>query len=197
MKQLLFLFISLLFIGCSQEVPPVKQYRLSVEIPEVPVKSSICKDRSLKILSPSATYEYTTNKFYYVQGLEEATYTQSNWARIPVNDIYYLILNNIRKSAIFNTVENYTSIVKGDLNLEIEIQNFKQYFSKNADESYVIVNITLTLINKKHFKVISQQNFYKKVPTPSADAKGGVEAFNKALKELIPEMIDWLDGSCQ
>ncbi len=197
MKQLLFLCMSLLFIGCSQEVPPVKRYRLEVQIPKVQLKKSYCEQKSLKILFPSSTYEYTTNDFYYVQGDEEGIYTQSNWVRTPANDIYYLILKNIRKSGIFHTVESYSSVAKGDLNLEIEIEDFKQYFSKDAKRSYVVVDLTLTLIDKKNYQVVAQQSFYNKILTTSADAQGGVVALSRSLEFLLPQMIKWLGENCK
>ncbi|NPA65588.1 MAG: hypothetical protein GXO11_01765 [Epsilonproteobacteria bacterium] len=197
MKYIMSLIIALLFIGCSQEVPPTKKYILDIEIPKNVNNKFTCKEKSLKILSPYASYEYTTNNLYYVLDSQEGSYTQSAWAKAPATEIYALLLKNIRKSAIFATVENYTSISQGDINLEIDIQNFKQYFSSDEKHSYVIADITLSMVDKKTFTIIAQKNFYKKVITDSADAKGGVEALNKALAELLPEMIQWIGNSCR
>ena len=196
MKQIFFLIVGLFFIGCSQQVSPVKQYRLDVVVQNQSLQKFTCKQKSVKILFPTSTYEYTTNKFFYVQGLEEGSYIQSSWARTPVSEIYLLLLKNLRQSGAFKTVQNYVSVAHGDLNLEVDIQNFKQYFSKDAKSSYVVADITLTLIDKKSYQVMAQKNFYKKLQTSSADAKGGVEAFNKVLEMLLPDMIKWIGGSC-
>ena len=191
-----FAFIS---FGCSvKSMPPVTEFALITEQKSFDVSSKKCSQKSLKVLEPFGSNKYTINELYYVVlPYEENSYTQSSWIEPVSTMLYNEILKAIRESALFGNVANYSSVAKGEYILEIEINDFKQYFTPDMQHSYVVSDITFTLVRSSNFVPIAQKEIYKKIKTSSLDAKGGVEALNRAQQETIQEMISWLDRTCQ
>jgi cholesterol transport system auxiliary component len=186
------------FMGCSvKKVPPIDLYTLSV--PDVAAeRTTTCTTKTLKVLTPFSAYEYTTNQLYFViDDLEEGTYQNSKWSRSIAESIYDGVIRTVRKSGYFKSVENYTSVARSDYDLEIEISDFKQYFSKDKNSSHVILDVTFTLVERKNYIPVAQKHIHITVPATTPDAKGGVVAFNKANKKMLDALLAWLGGACQ
>ena len=196
-KNIFVLVIMVLFFGCATKTPPVQKYTIETAPNIKAVKNSTCKTKTLKILEPYSSDEYLLNELHYVVGENEQNrYNYSAWSVPLVNKIYILLLGSLRKARIYKTVLPFSSVASSDEVLEVEIDNAKQYYNKELTSSYVVVDITLSLIDKKTYTIKSQKRFYKKVATMSLDAKGGVEALSKAFDELLVEMIKWSKEQC-
>jgi cholesterol transport system auxiliary component len=202
MKFLYGIFLVSIFVfeGCSVKThPPVNQYTLSsLHVTKKTTHTSSCSDKSIKVLSPFAAYEYTTNDMnFVVDGLEEGKYQQSAWSRTIAESVYDGIIRTIRSNKLFKSVENYTSVARSDYDLEVEISDFKQYFSKDLQSSNVVVAVTFTLVERENYGIVEQKQIYLKIPAKTPDAKGGVEALNEANVKMLEEMFQWLDGVCK
>ena len=191
--------VAFLGSGCSvKSTPPITEFALIGDHGGFEVSSKACTESTIKILEPFGSNKYTINDLYYVVlPYEENSYTQSTWIEPVATMLYNEILKAVRESGLFGNVSNYSSVARGDYILEIEINDFKQYFSHDQKESYAVSHITFTLVRSDGFIPIAQQEIYKKIKTNSLDAKGGVEALNRAQRETIKELITWLDGICQ
>ena len=186
--------------GSTKGVNPKDEYTIVLELPKrvTSSKASGCKESSLKILEPFGAYEYTIDGlFYVVLPNKQDRYTLSSWTESVSSMVYREILQALKQSRLFKSVSNYSSIAKSSYILEMEINNFKQYCTKDLKKSYVAIDLTFTLIDAKNFKVIAQKEFIKQRQSRSNDAKGGVEALNSAFGELVPEVIAWLEGVCR
>ena len=199
MRVSLIIGVFFLLMGCSiKKVPAVSEYTLEPDPTIAKVDESGCKEENLKILEPFGGSEYATNDLYYVVlPYEQNKYTQSAWYASVSSKIYESLLQSLKKSALFGGVSNYASIAKDGLVLEVQINDFKQYFSEDETESYIVSDITFTLVDAKTFSIISQKQIRKKIPTQSLDAKGGVEALNEALTQTLQEVIAWLRERCR
>ena len=204
MKKIFFtlLGITLLFGGCSiKSSPPIDEYTIVLQqnaYKHLQHTKKSCSDKSLKLLEPFGSYEYTTTDLHYVLlPNQENHYNLSVWSQSIAGTLYAEILNAISKSKIFGSVANYSSVAKNDYILEMEINDFKQYFSPDLKHSYVVADLTFTLIEAKRFKIVAQKEFIRKIETKSLDAKGGVEALNEVFNEIVPEVLTWLGGVCQ
>lgn len=187
--------------GCSiKSAPPPDEYTVVLQklSPQKTSVSGVCHDKSLKVLEPFGANEYSTNDLHYVVlPNEENRYNLSSWSQPLSSTLYREMLRMIEKSKIFRSVANYTSVAKSDYILEMEINDFKQYFSSDMKHSYVVADITLTLIESKRFSIIAQKEFVQKIDTATLDAKGGVNALNAAFATIASDALVWLGGVCR
>ncbi len=203
MKKLLFVLVGIgvFFGGCSiKSSPPVDEYTIVLKADQVKEaeRSSKFKSKSVKLLEPFGAYAYTTNDLHYVVlPNQENRYNLSTWSQSVAGTLYGEVLRAVAKSGLFGSVANYSSVAKSDYILEMEINDFKQYFSSDLKHSYVMADLTFTLIETEHFRIVAQKEFVKKIDTKSLDAKGGVNALNDAFNEIVPEVLAWLSGVCR
>ena len=203
MKKLLFVLVGIVvfFGGCSiKSSPPVDEYTIVLQAGQIePAEpAGKCRSKSVKLLEPFGAYAYTTNDLrYVVLPNEENRYNLSAWSQSVAGTLYEELLRAVAKSGLFGSVANYSSVAKSDYILEMEINDFKQYFSSDLKHSYVVADLTFTLIETKHFKIVAQKEFVKKIETKSLDAKGGVDALNEAFNGIVPEVLAWLKGVCR
>lgn len=190
--------VTILFFGCSfKELPPVDEYRIVLQNPIFNTEAKGCQTGTLKVLEPYSTREFALRDMHYViLPFEENSYTKSAWKSAPERAIYSAVLEALRKSGLFLSVSNYTSIARSRYTIEMEINDFKQYFNKEKTHSYVVSDVTFTLVETKGSKVIAQKKIYAKIKTKTPDAKGGVVALNEALQYTMNELVKWLNEVC-
>ena len=139
-----------------------------------------------------------SQKMRYVQGdYKEFSFTKSEWTQSPNASISDELLKSIRDTEIFKSVNSYKSRSKSNLILETNVEDFMQYFSEDSKTSYVNIELSVTLIDAMELSPISSTTFTKRVNVKSVNAKGGVEALNKALSELLVDVNNWLELECK
>ena len=187
-----------LFSGCSSPTPPITEYRIVSDKILFDTNSSKCSGKSLKVseaFSSSALMSLDMN--YATNVNKQFTYSQSQWSSSPNNAITSEIVKLIRDTNIFKTVQISKSRTKNDMILEISIDDFMQYFIKNNQESFVNVQITLTLVDSKTSIATATKTFEVKIDSKTLDAEGGVEALNLALHEILLQSAKWIGGVCR
>lgn len=194
MRFIYILFI-LIFSGCTIKTEPIKELNLSINNTYVPSnKISSCKTKDIKISFVALPDYLQTTKMNYTQdGIY--SFNETKWLDLPSNMISLELSKALRESEVFKTVLNNKSRAKSDLVLEVNVEEFMQYFEQNS--SYVKVSYVLNLVDHSSSKIVSSQSFKTKVDTLSFDANGGVEAFKKALSILFAKNIEWLLGECR
>ena len=198
MRYILVLISIVLFSGCTTIVPAVTEYRIISNTPAVAKDGRSCKDKSLKVVQAFSSSSLMSHNMNYAQGdLKQYSYSQSEWSESPNVAITNEILKHIRVSQLFKTVLNSKSRSKSDLILEINIEDFMQYFNEDSTSSYSSVVIDLTLLDSKTGSSVATDVFSSRVDVKSLDAEGGVEALNLALQKVIAKSVVWLDGVCK
>ena len=124
-------------------------------------------------------------------------YSASLWATAPSRAVTSEFLSLIRDSKLFKSVQISKSRSRNDFILEINIEDFMQYFNENSTHSYSNVVVSLSLINTRTNNVIASEKFMSKVDVTSLDASGGVRGLNKALAEVLSESNIWLSQVCK
>jgi cholesterol transport system auxiliary component len=189
----------ILFYGCSTKTPPVVEYKLSLKnlSPKIDT-SSVCKDKSLKVANAFGSTSFMSLDMKYTIGKTKIySYSQAQWDDSLNREITSEVVQFLRKAHIFKTVQNAKSRAKGDFVLELNIEDFMQYYDKNIKSSYVRVVINMTLIEAKTNVVKASKTFEKSLKTTSLDAEGGVDALNEALKEVLQNSLTLFDGVCK
>jgi len=197
MKYFIYGLIVAFFSACGvKTMPPLEQYTISVDQQPLRAQSS-CQSKSIKILQPVTTKEYMSDQIIYnVGALEQNHYNNAIWSVAPYQNIYKVLVANIRQSGVFQTVLGYNSLSSSDYILEIEIEDFKQYFSSDLKHSYVKIALVLSLVDRVKFQTLKQKRFFIQKEVSSLDVKGGVEALNEGFKELNKDIVLWLSGVC-
>jgi len=197
MKYILLLISSIFFFTACSTKQPVTEYRIYLKTDSSKVQKTRCKDKTLKIYNAFSSNSLNSLQMNYVENnLIESIYSQSQWAQIPSKVITLEVLKELNKLNIFKSVQLETSRSESDLLLEINIEDFMQYFIKGNKESYVKAIINFTLIDTNTRSVLFSKTFVQKIEA-QPNAKGGVVALSKALKNILIDSGKWLKESCQ
>lgn len=189
--------IIVIMAGCTSPTPAQNQYRLGIDAAPIKTDTKQCKNKTLKVEQAFGDKLYMSLKMYYVQGkYTQYAYARSRWAQSPNEKITQSITDYLRAMKLFKSVQNADSRTKNDFQMEINIEDFMQYFDENAKNSFVNVVITCNLIDEKQHKTVDAKTFHVSMKAPSNNARGGVVALNKALNIIVKECGLWLVGVC-
>lgn len=199
MKYILISLIAVLFSGCiSTKIPPKSEFRINPNTKVKTYTNDGCKDKSLKVAQAFSPNLLLSQSMYYGLGeTKQHTYSESLWSTTPNKAITKEFLKLIRDSELFKSVHVSKSRSKNDFILEIDIEDFMQYFSEDSKTSYANVVLSVTLINSRTNSVVAMQTFNKKVDVKTLDADGGVDGLNTALSDALYETNDWLAEVCK
>ena len=198
-KTVCILFFGLfILVGCTPSpTPAMDEYRLSVALPIKNTDTTKCAKKLLKVEQAYGDKLFMSLKMHYVQGkYKQYAYAQSKWAQSPNEKITQSITEYLRAMHLFKSVQNAASKTKNDLRLEVNIEDFMQYFDENEKNSYVNIAITCNLIDDATHKIVAVKTFKVHVKAKSDDAFGGVAALNEGLKIFLKECGLWLQGVC-
>ncbi|MEA3331800.1 MAG: ABC-type transport auxiliary lipoprotein family protein [Campylobacterota bacterium] len=198
MNYILSLGFIMLLSGCTTIVAPVTEYRIITKAPTSTQSSRACRDKSLKIAQAFSSSSLMSQNMNYAQGrTKQFAYSQAQWAESPNLGITSELLKHIRATNFFKSVQSSKSRSKNDLILEINIEDFMQYFSEDSTSSHANVSIELTLLDTKTNVVVATRTFVSKVDSETLDANGGVEALSLALQNVLNQTKEWLGGVCK
>ncbi len=184
--------------GCSTVEPPVAEYKLSVKTLEQISSSTGCQTKSLKVSQAFSSSSLMSLKMNYVQDKHKIySYSQAQWNNSVNQEITSQILKVLRESKLFKNTQNSKSRSKSDLILEINIDDFMQYFTHDSTKSHVKVAISIALIDARSSEVIATSNFSAVNNVDSLDATGGVNALDIALGDVLTQSIDYLNKVCE
>ena len=183
--------------GCTSPTPAQNQYRLDTNIQVSKADTKKCVHKTLKVEQAFGDKLYMTLKMYYVKGkYTQYAYANSRWVVTPNDAITDSVTEYLRATELFKSVQNANSKTKNDLRLEINIEDFMQYFDENEKNSYANVIITCNLIDNVTHKIVATKTFHANIKALSDDARGGVIALNSALHNILKECSLWLKGVC-
>jgi len=199
MKYLFALFFMAVLSGCTTVVPAITKYKITTDEKYLSFKNTDCfKNKTLKIAQPFAPAFLMSYHMPYVQGdIKQYTYTQTQWSQAPNIALKKEFLKHIRKSGLFKNVLTSKSRGKSDMILEINIEDFMQYFDEDTKNSYVNIEISVSLLDAKKGSVVASKNFNCMIDSKTPDANGGAKALNNALGKIINKTVKWLGETCK
>ncbi len=198
MRYLIISLVVILFVGCTTTTPPKSEFRINPNILSKKLNISGCSDKSLKVAQAFSSNTLMSQSMNYGIGdTKQYAYSKSQWSLTPNRAITDEFLVLLREMKIFKSVQISKSRSKNDFILEINIEDFMQYFNADSSNSYVNVLISLTLIDSKTNYVFATKTFSAKIDTLSLDANGGVIGLNKALANVLSQSGDWFGEVCR
>lgn len=198
MKYIVLVFVTLALSGCiTTKVPSKSEYRINTNVVTPKSDAKNCKDVSMKIAQAFSPSALMSNSMMYAQGnFKQYKYSQALWAQTPNSIVSAKFLKLIRESKLFKSVQTSKSRSNNDLLLEINIEDFMQYFDEKSTLSYANISLSLTIIDMKSNKVMASKLFTSKVATKTLNAQGGVDALSSALNNILQDTNIWMNGVC-
>ncbi|RLA73507.1 MAG: hypothetical protein DRG78_22480 [Epsilonproteobacteria bacterium] len=198
--QRLYILLGFLFLlsGCSTTKPPVTEYKIVLKALDLKSDSVGCRGKSLKISKAFSSSSLMSLQMKYVEDKHKIyEYSQAQWIDTPNQEISSQVVRSIRDSELFKSTQNVKSRSRSDLVLEISIEDFMQYYSKNLDSSYSSVAINFSLIDARTSEVVATKTIESNVDASSLDAAGGVRALDIALSGVLSQNIEFLNEVCK
>jgi len=196
--KLISIIIIFILSGCTTVKLSITEYKIVVDSPNIKSNVDGCRDKSLKIAQAFSSNSLMSLKMDYAQEKSKIfSYSQAHWSESPNHSITMNLLKEIRDSGFFKNVQISKSISRNNWILEINIEDFLQYYSEDLKSSFAKVAINLTLIDSKNNIIIATKTFVSKVDVKTLNADGGVEALSSAFSNILTQNLEWLNEVCK
>lgn len=195
MQYIVAILLILGISGCSTTTPAVSEYRIKAKTQET--QSMTCH-KTLKVHKAFTNASLSSRKIYYAQGdYKHFAYSQAQWSDALDRMLSDIVTQTIAQKGIFSSVDSYKSQAKADYTLEINVEEFMQFYDEALTRSNATVRLKVTLLDTKDKKHKASKTFEITHPTKTLNAEGGVEALESALDDVMAQMLVWLEESCK
>ena len=185
MKNLFYLLMIVLISGCSlkQEVVEINSYSIDFIQNNKSYKSS---SKSILIEEPYVNSSFNSRSiFYSTKPYLFEEYAKNRWINLPSSMIHNSLLESFGSSKIFTFVSQEKAEQKSDFILKTNL--LKLYHEIQDDKSYAIIKIKFDLL--KDEKIVKTFTFDKKVMVPQNKPYEFINSTNKALNDILEELI--------
>ncbi len=139
---------------------------------------------------PQSHGAYDTSRIAYMQqqyGLRY--YTRSRWADTPARMLAPLLAEAMNASGEFQSLYASPGRVAADLRLDSELIRFHQDFTGQAVVMHLTVRIQL--VDLREQRVLGSRLIDIREPATSGDAYGAVQAANRAVQQLLGQVVEF------
>ena len=185
MKNLFYLLMIVLISGCSlkQEVGQINSYSIDFIQNNKSYKSS---SKSILIEEPFVNSSFNSRSiFYSTKPYLFEEYAKNRWINLPSSMIHNSLLESFGSSKMFTFVSQEKAEQKSDFILKTNL--LKLYHEIQDDKSYAIIKIKFDLL--KDEKIVKTFTFDKKVMVPQNKPYEFINSTNKALNDILEELI--------
>jgi len=184
-----------LLAGCisAPDVPSRDYYVLEDLGQPGTIKAGAGSARVLLVQPAGATPFYDTQSlaFSRVPG-QRAHYQFAAWIERPARRLSELLMRRLETRGGFRTVASTTAGVRGDVVLNVRLEEF--YHDTGAQPGSARVEVTAELIDATGRAVIARRRFTQSAPAGGENARAAVAAFNQATTALLDEMSAWIES---
>lgn len=182
--------------GCASLLPkpPVQPtfYSLDRAAVEVPAANTTARSvviplesaPTLVINPPRAAAGFDSQRIIYTRESHQLNYFAHNeWIDTPARMLAPLIVAAISNAGTFRAVIPTPSLAAGDIKLDTEIVRLQQVFGPQS--SRVQFTLRAYLVDSATRHVLASREFDETVTATSEDPRGGVEAANRAVQNVL------------
>ena len=186
----------MLTAGCAALLPkpPVQPtfYSLDRAAPDVPAKLPDPRGvanpgetaPTLVINPPRAAAGFDSQRIIYTRESHRLEYFAHNeWIDTPARMLAPLIVAAVSNAGTFRAVVPTPSLAAGDIKLDTEIVRLQQVFG--SAPSRVQFTLRAYLVDSASRRVLAWREFDETVAAASDDPRGGVEAANRAVQNVL------------
>ncbi len=180
--------------GCAtKKVPPIRYYSIETRTPNLEaLVFPTPRFDTLEIVMVHPTRLSESSGIYYLDAdHRRQPYAFSRWYETPATMLENKLLYAFKKAHVARTVVGKVSGVRAHYRLEIAILEAIQDFT-DGKPSKVRLSCMATLLDNPSRESLAARLFETSVPAGSEDAKGGVEAFNRAADAIVTDILRWI-----
>lgn len=199
MKQLkyLFLFVGMtLLTSCSSLLGPVQTtppnvYLLNPNFPTVHQAKTSATNLTLLVAKPTSALWINNNHMVYQQKPNELRdFSKNQWADTPSNMIQPLLVQALQRTRYFHAVVAAPFSANYDEQLDVHLLDFYQDFTHVPSQYRIKAQIVV--INSSTNHVIATTQYSISVPARFDTPKGGVDAANIAVTQLLAAIAKFI-----
>lgn len=177
----------LLLTGCvsTPNLPPMQYFVLGQDSASV---RPVSQRSSVLLVHPTAVSAfYDTQRLVFSRAEGQRAYYQfAAWTERPGRSLSELLMRRLGASAT-------TSGIKGELILHTRLDEL--YHDATSTPGAVKIALSAELVDAAGRRVGERRRFSSHVPVGSENAVGAVEAANRAVSEVLDELVAWVEGS--
>jgi cholesterol transport system auxiliary component len=149
---------------------------------------------TLIVNPPHAASGFDSQRIIYVREIHQLEYfAHSEWVDTPARMIVPLIVAAVENSRAFRAVVTTPCAAAGDLRLDTEIIRLQQEFG--SQPSHVRFTLRAYLVDNTTRQVLAQREFDASVTAAGDDPRSGVEAANRAVREVLARLAGFCSES--
>lgn len=183
------LFILLMLAGCAVTLPQKNAFTLNPG--PLNFRQTHHTAKTLLVMDTEANDELATKKIAYVdQPYQLAYFAKNVWIANPSDQLNALITSALQQSNYFKAVTATPFVGVTDLKLNTYLYKLQQNFLFNPSREQLV--LAAQLINANTGKMIASKTFSYEIPAPSNNPFGGVAAANKAVRQLLRDLVKFV-----
>lgn len=189
------LLASALLAACTPFQPPREDARSTWELnPELPSGMFASSDTTLNVARPTAISALATNDMAYRESAyQRRYYARNQWIDAPARLLHPLFIDAVESAGLFATVVGSGVSAPADYRLESELLEFEHDYTRR-DAGVARVVLRARLVEAGSGQVLSTQRFRAEVDSREAGPAPGVAATNRAVGDLLHDMVRWLNA---
>jgi cholesterol transport system auxiliary component len=157
----------------------------------MPSQPMVLAKASLRINQVQAAAGFDSRRIIYLREPYRLDYfAKHEWADTPARMLAPLLLAAWEAGGQFRVVLGAQSAGSAEFSLDTEVIRLQQDFSQSP--SQVRLTLRVSLLDNASRRVLASREFDARVAAPSDDADGGVMAANRAVQQVLNEMVQTL-----
>lgn len=187
--------VVVLGVGCSGLLPtppeaPPASFVLAPKLASIPPASGVSgSGPTLLVSRPEPSAGYGTQRMAYLEQDYRLDYfADHQWVEPPAAMLEPLLVQALGAHPAFGAVSAGGRGIRASLRLDTVIEALYQDFRPRPSRGRVALRVRLVDLGSG--RIIDTRLIEDSEPAPSDDAYGGVQAINRALGRLLPEIAD-------
>ncbi len=157
-----------------------------------PIKAGTAKSPHTILVAPMRAHPgFDTPRMAYVREPNRIDYYAYNrWVEAPARMLTPLLTQALEANQSFAAVVQAPGSVHAQLRLDTELVSLTQDFSVKPSRMRLVLRAQL--VDTQTQTIRGSRSFEVQAPAGSEDARGGVDAVNRALPEMLGRLAEWV-----
>lgn len=191
------LLTSALLAGCAAvgNNADTASYWLDAEIgPAGAVAGRRAADAVLRVAPVRAEAAFDTVQIAYsLTPSALAYYRDSRWVDTPARMLEPVLTRALERSGLFRAVLSGPSAARADYTLTVTLVELRQVFT--VSPSRTRLTLRAELVDSRSARLLAARRFEQVEDAAADNAAAGVDAANRALRRLLPQLLEFVAGA--
>ena len=172
---------------------PARTWYTLIDLNPAPAKAVAPGGKGLVLLisptSESGFYDGTSIAFTRAGG-GRGYYQFASWTERPAKRLAQLLESRLATSGGFGAVAQASAGVRGDLLLNLRLEEI--HFDQSPPPGTAVVAVTAELLDWRARKIIARERFQRVATVEGGNPAVAAAGFNRAVTALLDELVGWL-----